>query len=80
LSDTRGSSGIDGGSRLRSLANKDLRETVMFFAFISGFLGWFSNCVSTLEQADRIGVMGRVSRYVGPVEIGLSRYPGHMSC
>jgi hypothetical protein len=52
----------------------------MFFAFISGFLGRFSNCVSLLERVDRIGVMGRVSRYVGPIEVGLSRYPGHMSC
>ena len=52
----------------------------MSFVFTSGFLGWFSNCVSFLEQADRIGVMGRESRYVGPVEVALRMYIGHMNC
>jgi hypothetical protein len=79
LSDTRGSSDIEGSSKPRWPANKDVRETVMFFAFTSGFLSWFSNRVSFLERADRIAVMGRESRYVGSVEVALRRYSGHMS-
>jgi len=51
----------------------------MFFAFTSGFLGWFNNCVSLLERADRIGVIGRESRYVGPVNIALRKYSGYMN-
>lgn len=76
----RGSSGIEGGSIPSWSVNKVLRGTIVFFVFTSGFLGRFSNCVSLLERVDRIGVIGRASKYVGPIEGAVSRYPGYISC
>ena len=52
----------------------------MFSAFTLGFLGRFSNCVSPLERVDRIGVIGRASKYAGPIEGAVNRYPEHIGC
>lgn len=60
---------MEGGSKLIWSTTRDLRETLISLELTSGSLGRFSNCVSLLERADKIGVTGRASRYVGPVEV-----------